>query len=141
MDFDKMMEDMIDKHCKELKDQETKEGSDEEVKSANDDVRIKAVDLLNKFRSYMGSIKFDMECGKKAKKYGMRKDIVKNAMARKILGTTADCLHVTIEIVGDAFIFAAKFFSYIITNIARFCITSLHKLVTVFTLNCGTSLA
>lgn len=127
-DFEANMDEILEEQCKMMA---------EEKNSNTEDDKSSILEKLKDFQRYIRSHAFDKQCKDKAKKYGLKKDIVKNVTVRKVLGTIADCLHVTLEIVGDIVKFACNFISYIIKNISKFCIKCLHKVVDVITLNCA----
>lgn len=101
---------------------------------------IEATDLLNKFKNYITSNKFDKQCKASAKKHGVSKSIVKNRAISGFLGTIADVLGLTFTVVGDIAISGVNFIAYIINNIINFAVENLLRLVSALTLNCGKSI-
>lgn len=96
-------------------------------------------DILEKFKEYITSNKFDKKCEIASEKYGVKKKIVKNKVISGFLGTIANVLGLTITIGGDIIISAINFIAYVINKIILFSIDSLKKIITLLTLNCGES--
>lgn len=104
---------------------------------ASDGVQIEAVGLLEKFKEYVTSNKFDKKCETAAKKHGVKKDIVKNKVIAGFLGTIANVLGLSITLIGDVIMSAVNFIGFIINKILEFAVDNLKKLITLLTLNCG----
>lgn len=94
-------------------------------------------DILEKFKEYITSNKFDKKCEIASEKYGVKKKIVKNKVISGFLGTIANVLGLTITIGGDVIISAINFIAYVINKIILFSIDSLKKIIVLLTLNCG----
>lgn len=103
----------------------------------HEDVQIQAVGLLEKFKSYVTSAKFDKKCETAAQKHGVKKDIVKNKVVAGFLGTVADVLGISITLIGDVLMSAVNFIAFIVNKVLEFAVDNLRKLITLLTLNCG----
>ena len=97
-----------------------------------------AMSLLGKFKTYIGSDKFDNICADAADKHGVEEQAVKNAFIRNALGTIANILNLTVSIAGDIITSAVHFIDGIVNTVVDFSATTLRKLVKILTLNCGT---
>jgi hypothetical protein len=97
-----------------------------------------AMSLLGKFKSYIGSDKFDKVCADAADRNGVDKSVVQNSFIKNVLGTIANALNLTVSIAGDIIKGAVGFIDTIISTAVNFTTSTLHKLVKVLTLNCGT---
>lgn len=75
---------------------------------------IEASDLLNKFKRYISSYKFDKQCENVAKKQRVNKSIVKNRAISGFLGTIADCTWSNVYYIALS---GVNFIAYIINNI------------------------
>ena len=80
---------------------------------------------------------FDGKCQVKAKEYDLDSAIVKNAFIHNALGSIANVLNLTVHITGDILKGAVGFINLIIGNVVGFATSTLHKLITIVTLNCG----
>lgn len=103
-----------------------------------EDVKLSAIDMLVKFKNFISSDDFDKKVEKVSRRYSISKSVVKNKFIRGFLGTIADVLNLTIAITGDIIVCAIKFINTIIKNIINFAASTLHKLINLLTLNCGT---
>lgn len=134
-------EEVVDNFIKNSKVSESVNSNASQVKvtktSENESTAEMAIGVLDKFKKYITSEKFDKACESSAKKHGVKKNIVKNKMISGFLGTIADTLGLTISIAGDIILGAVGFISTIIEKIVEFAVDSLLKLVSVLTLNCG----
>lgn len=101
-------------------------------------VKFSAVDMLVKFKNFISSDNFDQKVNDVSRKYNVDKCVVKNKFIKGFLGTVADVLNLTISITGDILVGAVRFINSIIKNIVNFASATLHKLVNLITLNCGT---
>ena len=97
-----------------------------------------AMSLLGKFKEYVGGDKFDKVCADAADRHGVDKSVVQNAFVKNALGTIANALNLTVSIAGDIIKGAIGFIDTIISTVVNFATSTLHKLVKVLTLNCGT---
>jgi SepF-like predicted cell division protein (DUF552 family) len=97
-----------------------------------------AMSLLGKFKEYVGGDKFDKVCADASQRHGVDKSVVKNAFVKNALGTIANALNLTVSIAGDIIKGAVGFIDTIISTVVNFTTSTLHKLVKVLTLNCGT---
>lgn len=96
-----------------------------------------AMSLLGKFKEYIGTDRFDEACQNAADRNGVDKAIIKNAFVKNALGTIANALNLTVHITGEIIKGAVSFIDTIIATVVNFSTSTLHKLVTVLTLNCG----
>lgn len=95
-------------------------------------------DVLGGFMSFIQGDDFEAKCEGKAQEYGVNSTIVKNAFIRNTLGTIANALNLTVHLTGDIIKGAVGFITTIIGNIVNFGVSTLHKLITIVTMNCGT---
>lgn len=103
----------------------------------HEEVQVEAIGLLEKFKDYVTSNKFNKKCETVAKKHGVKKDIVKNKVIAGFLGTVANVLGLSITLGGDILMSAVNFIGFIINKIIEFAVDNLKKLITLLTLNCG----
>jgi len=103
-----------------------------------DSLAGEAMSLLGKFKEYIGGDKFDKVCADAADRNGVDKSVVQNAFVKNALGTIANALNLTVSIAGDIIKGAVGFIDTIISTAVNFTTSTLHKLVKVLTLNCGT---
>ena len=132
-------EEVVDNYINNSKIPESMSASQAKVIKVSDEESTAqmAVGVLQKFKDYITSDKFDKACEDAGKKYGVKKNIVKSKMISGFLGTIADTLGLTITIAGDIILGAVGFIATIIERIVEFTVDSLLKLVSVLTLNCG----
>lgn len=97
-----------------------------------------ASQLLNKFKSYISSDNFDEKCENKANELGLEKSVVKNAFLKNVLGTIADTLNLAVHVAGDVLSGTLKFITRLIETIVGYGTSTLHKIINLLTLNCGT---
>lgn len=103
-----------------------------------DSLAGEAMSLLGKFKEYIGGDKFDKVCADASQRHGVDKSVVQNAFVKNALGTIANALNLTVSIAGDIIKGAVGFIDTIISTAVNFTTSTLHKLVKVLTLNCGT---
>lgn len=108
------------------------------AESNQGDLASQATDLLTKFKEYITSESFEAKCEKSAQKYGKDTSAVKSGFIKNSLGTIANVLNLTINITGNIVKSAVSFIEMAIISIVDFSASVLHKLVSLFTLNCGT---
>lgn len=94
--------------------------------------------VLGGFMNFIQGDDFNAKCEGKAQEYGVDSTIIKNAFIRNTLGTVANALNLTVHLTGDIVKGAVGFITTIIGNIVNFGVSTLHKLITIVTMNCGT---
>lgn len=94
--------------------------------------------VLGGFMSFIQGEDFEAKCEGKAQEYGVDSTIVKNAFVRNVLGSIANALNLTVHLTGDIIKGAVGFITTIIGNVVNFGVSTLHKLITIVTMNCGT---
>lgn len=125
--MDETFEAMLDAQCQVLKEQQESEA------------HVKASSILNKFREYISSRSFDDKCKEKAKAIGIKDyKVVKNAFISTMLNKVANFFNLTIQVTSDIVKFAIKFLAKMATTIVVFTQDVCHKIINLFTLNCGT---
>lgn len=121
--------------------------SAEELENLSDDSKLdsnpeglagEAMSLFGKFKEYVGSDRFDQVCAGAAERNGVDKSVIQNAFIKNALGTIANALNLSVSIAGDIIKGAVSFIETIISTVVSFSTSTLHKLVTALTLNCGT---
>lgn len=132
--MDDVFDKMLDAQCEELKKQK------EEYNNSKTATKEKSgvIDMLNKFKSYIQSRRFNSMCKTKSKDAGVKDyKIIKNAYVTGFLGKIADVLNLTIRITADAILYAVEFLSKLVNVALDFTTNICSKLINLFTLNCS----
>lgn len=130
--MDDVFDQMLNAQCEEMK-KENHTGTKE---------KVGATGVLNKFKDYIQSRRFDENCKAKAKNIGIKDyKIIKNAYVAGFLGKIADVLNLTIRITADVILYAVEFLCKLVNVVLNFTTGVCNKIINLFTLNCGTSIA
>lgn len=122
---------MLNAQCDQLKK--------EQDAGANEEEKLGAIGVLNKFKNYIQSRRFDESCKAKAKEIGVKDyKIIKNAYVANFLGKIADVLNLTIRITADVIMYAVEFICRLANVLVGFTTTVCSKIINLFTLNCAT---
>ena len=82
--------------------------------------------------------RFDNQCKEKANEIGVKNyKIVKNRYIAGILGRIANILGLVLDITAEVVIYAVEFLSRLIRSTVNLAASICHKIVNLFTLNCG----
>ena len=124
--MDMVFDEMLDAQCEELKKEQDEALSNE------------AAGVLAKFKDYIQSKRFDNQCKEKANEIGVKNyKIVKNRYIAGILGRIANILGLVLDITAEVVIYAVEFLSRLIRSTVNLAASICHKIVNLFTLNCG----
>lgn len=93
--------------------------------------------ILDGFKHFIQDEDFDAKCQSKGKEYGVDSEVIKNTFVKNALGSIANALNLSVHITGDIIKGAVGFIETIISNIVNFAVGTLHKVITMVTLNCG----
>lgn len=122
---------MLDAQCEELK-KENHTGQEQ----------VQAGGVLEKFKNFIQSRRFDESCKAKAKQAGVKDyKIIKNAYVAGILGKIADTLNLVVRITADVIMYAVEFLTRLAGVVVNFASGLCNKIISLFTLNCGTAVA
>lgn len=124
--MDEVFDEMLDAQCEELKKEQDEVSSEQ------------ASNVLEKFKDYIQSRRFDNQCKEKAKEIGVKNyKIVKNRYIAGVLGKIANILGLVLDITAEVMLYAVEFLSKLIRATINLASSICHKIINLFTLNCG----